>query len=302
MIGRSIQTQWPRSSDNLLIPVSKAECDSLNQEWLDAVIHKYQPERIIALQGYNGNITLNLTEPATIYFQTVRMLMNVMESSMLNKVQKVLIPISSCAYDGYTELLKEENFLDGKCHESVIAHGMARRGVYVYGQCLNKQFGKKSCKFIFPVLNNCFGPHDRFLEPKRLKIFGTLIKRIIDAKRQNLSEIEVWGTGEARREGLGADCAGKLLIDVLDRYEDYSLPINLGLGYDISIYELTCLIRKLVGFKGRVFYNSSKPNGQMKKLLDVSKAKSMGFTPKQSLEEALAYTIKWYQQTYPEGI
>lgn len=167
--------------------------------------------------------------------------------------------------------------------------------MFVYGQQLNKQFGNK---FIFPIFNNCYGPFDRFAEPERLKVFGTLVQRFIRAADDNDSHIVIWGTGNARREGLFSYDAGSLIIQMLMSYDDYEMPLNLGLGTDISIRDLSYLLKDLTGFKGGIQFDDSKPEGQLKKLLDTTRAKSLGLTPQYTLEQGLTETINWYRSNY----
>lgn len=257
-------------------------------------IHKWSPNYIVSLIGFNGNIELNQKRPADICDWTVQMNRNIMDmAARMDFVKKCLIPLSSCSYPWNKEILKESEYYDGPCHPTVEAHGYARKYLFTLGQQLNKQCGNK---FVFPVLNNNFGIEDYWDRPNKLKVFGTLIKRFCDAKREKLPEVTIWGTGLARREGICFEDSGRLLLDVLEKYEDYGQPLNLGLGYDINIAQLCTLIAKYSGYEGKIVYDKTKPEGQMKKLLDVSKAKSLGFLPKIELQDGIKFTVQWYME------
>ncbi len=303
MIGKAI-TEYCKLWHYDIKGYDRHQCNCLDFDKVYNIFQKHEdniPEYVISLVGINGNITFNQECPGEICGQTIQMNLNIMKASIAWAVKKVLIPISSCAY-APKPLLKEEEFLKGQPHASVEAHGYARRFLYILGQQYNKQYGNR---FVFPVLNNTFGPNDYFERPEKLKVFGTLIKRFIEAKRSNTAEIEIWGKSNSKesafREGLYNEDAGRLLLKCLLEYENYSLPLNIGLGTDISIYDLAYLIKEKTCYNGKIKWVEGE-QGQMKKLLDVSRAKSLGYEPEFTLEQGIERAIEWYNKQYQETI
>jgi len=222
--------------------------------------------------------------------------MNILGCSTLNKVSKIVNLLSSCAYEP-KEILEEKDFLSGTTDESVESHGLARKGVFAYGKFLNKQYGLNS---VGVVLNNCYG-YAAFDRPHKLKVADNLVKKFVDAKYNNDKEVVVWGTGNPLRELLFCEDAAEGVVKVLEHYEDNNEVINIGGGKDISIINLANLIKELVGFEGKIVLDTSKADGQMKKLLCNKKMREvLGWEPPTSLKEGLKLTIQHYTDNYVE--
>lgn len=268
-------------------------CDARQAEDLVAIFY---PKYVFNFAGFNGGIAMNLERPAEIFHRTTMINFNVLTACSKYKVAKVIQPITSCAYPAKEGRLSEVDFLNGLPHPSVECHGYAKRNAFLYGTQLHKQYGLNVVNVVF---NNCYGPHDRFDEPGRLKVAGSLIKKIVDSKKNN-TIVELLGDGTPRRELLYSEDAAEAAIKVAEYYNDSTSLINVGTGVDITIKELAEKIKSIVGFTGEIAWDTSKPNGQMQKLLDISKMQRMlgGWYPKTSLNEGLLKTVNWYKENY----
>ncbi len=293
-IGQALVNYCKTWHHNILTP-SKQEIECYTDyQGLSAYIEKHKPESIINLLGYNGGIEFNLKHPEKIYRQTLQLNLNLFQAATLHNVKKVVSALTSCAYPYALDTLKEENLYDGPCHPSVECHGLAKRAVYSYAVQSNKEHGNR---FVFTCFNNNYGPSFRFKEPGRLKVCDALIKRFVDAKSEKLASVTMWGDGSARRELLYSHDAASALIFCLEHFNNYELPLlNMGSGIDISIKDLAYLIAKKVGYFGNILWDTTKPNGQMKKLLDVKRATDLGWSPLYDLESGIEKTIVWYEE------
>lgn len=274
-------------------------CDLTDQSQFRARIKAFQPDYVIHGAGYNGNIQFNQKYMAVIFWRTAQMALNVLSVCSDWRIPKVVSILPSCAYsyadkEGKPkELLREEEFEDGPPHPSVECHGLAKRVLFDYSRMISQQYG---LNYVCCVLNNAYGPHDSF-DPDKTKVIGGLIKKFVDAQENNLPSVECWGTGSPRREFIYSEDAGEGIVRVLEEYDDFSLPINLGCGYDISIKELAELIAQLVGYKGEIKWDVSKGDGQMKKLFSNIRMKELlRWEPKIHLVTGLSRTITWYKE------
>jgi nucleoside-diphosphate-sugar epimerase len=291
--------------------IGRPTCDLLEEQYeVDKVLHcetdllslvetkkrfaQFKPDYVIALQGYNGGINFNKLLPATIFERTTEMALNVLTCCSMFNVKKVVTVLTSCAYPNTGQPLKEEEFLSGVPHESVMCHAYAKRNLFLYGLLLNKQYGLNVVSCIF---NNCYGPYDSF-DLEKTKVVGALIRKFIEAKENNSDKVVIWGTGNQRRELLYSRDAAKGLVTLLNEYNDVKTPINIGSGTDYSIKELAVTIKNVVGYEGELFFDTSKPDGQMSKVLDVSKMNKLFpyldvYTP---IEKGLKETVKWFYE------
>jgi GDP-L-fucose synthase len=268
------------------------EYNLLQQGVAGHIFRVWEPSHAILLQGYNGGIGFNKQYPADIFGQSVTMAINVMDACVTHDVKKVVIPLTSCGYPPLESPLSEPQYMQGEPHESVAAHATAKRCIYQYARYLNQQHGNR---FICLIFNNLFGDNARWNEPERMKVADHLIKKFVDAKRQNADIVEIWGTGSVFRELMYADDAASALLWAAENYEDYNEAINIGHGIDISIRELAEIIREESGFRGKLVFNTEKPDGAKRKLLDVSKMRKLGFEPQICLREGLKRTIAAYE-------
>ena len=270
--------------------LSHDECDLCNFDATQFMFTKYDPTYCIHCAGYNGNIQFNAKYPADIFNRTARMALNVLECCHKYNVVKTVSLISSCAYPD-TDILREDNFWGGKPNDSVDAHGLSKRIILEYGKQLYKQHGLIS---VGMICNTVYGPYDSY-NIEKTKVAGAVIKKIVDAHKVKAKSVIFWGDGTPRREFIYCDDVARCCYQVLLNYNDTTLPINVGTGTDTSIKELVADVVDIVGYQGDIVWDTSKPNGQMRKQLDVTKMKSLfgvEFTP---LQEGLTRTIEWYK-------
>ncbi len=276
------------------------QCDLLSEQQTFKRIDAFRPQYVLNFAGFNGGIKYNSLLPLTIYYRTTEIALNVTNACCSYGVKKLVNVLTSCAYPGYNDgVLKEDMFLSGTPHESVECHGYAKRNAYIFGKQACKQY---NIQVVGVILNNCYGPHDSF-DPEKTKVVGGLVKRFVDAANTNQKEVVIWGTGKSRREFLYCEDAGRGVVEVLKKYDDISSPINIGWGEDVSIAELAQKIKELSGFKGQLVFDTSKPDGQLKKLLDVTRMNSLlDWKPKIDLDTGLRLTIDYYKDLLADKV
>ena len=271
----------PRSKDyNLVLPDA---CQRLMKD--------VQPQVVIHCAAFYGGIWINQLHPGKIFYENLVMGANLMEASRAAGVGKFVGIGTACSYPGYLEGdLKEDQLWDGPPHETVINYGLTKKMMAVQGWAYRKEFNFNA---IHLLLTNLYGPRDTF-HIRRAHVVSALIKKFVEAVQQNAPEVEVWGTGKPIREFLYVEDCAEGIIRGAEVYDD-SKPINIGTGIGTSIRGLVELIRELTGFKGKLRWNAEKPDGQMRKLLDVTRMKQeLKWQPPTPLREGLRKTIDWY--------
>lgn len=259
---------------------------SLNKE-----IDDYQPTGIIHLATKSGNVQYNQTYPATTFLNTSLMNLNVLKTARDYQIKKTVSVLSSCCIaDMGDTVLKEEHLHAGPPNPSIESHGYAKRLLDIGSRQLRKQYDMNA---VTCILQNLYGPRDS-LDLSKTKVVMALIKRFVDAKDKNIPNIELWGSGIARREFVYVEDAAKALLQVYLNYNDDN-PVNIASDVEITIRELAHTIKFLVGYTGQIVWLTEKGDGQLRKKLDTTKMHQyldLQFTP---LEEGLKETIKWYQ-------
>jgi len=240
-----------------------------------------------------GGIGINREKPGEFFYDNLMMGTQLMEAARQAEVTKFVSIGTICAYPKFTPIpFREENLWDGYPEETNAPYGLAKKMLLVQGQAYRQQYGFQSI-YLLPV--NLYGPGDNF-EPHSSHVIPALIKKCIDAVNVGADSIEVWGDGSPTREFLYVEDAAEGIVLAAERY-DGAEPINLGSGMEISIRDLVETIAQLTGFKGDIVWDSSKPNGQPRRQLDVSRAEQQfGFRAHTSFEEGLRRTIEWYRQ------
>ena len=247
---------------------------------------------VIHLAAKVGGIGFNREFPAELFDDNILMGVNMMKAAKINKVSKYVALGTICAYPKFTKVPFQEKALwDGYPEETNAPYGLAKKMQLVQSQAYRDQY-KFNSIFLLPV--NLYGPGDNF-DPKSSHVIPALIKKFIDAKNNKSKKVEVWGTGKASREFLFVEDAVEGIIKATEKYNK-SDPVNLGAGFEIKIRDLVGLIKKMTGYKGKVVWDKSKPDGQPRRMLDTSNAKKeFGFSAKTPFEVGLQKTIKWYE-------
>ncbi len=295
-LGKHILNLLKSKGYDVIAPTSQ-EFNLLTMEGADKYLHQ-NIDCIIHSAAYYGGIGINQTEPATIFYRNSLMAVNIFEFAKNAKVKKILPIGSACAYPGYlTGDLNEKDFWAGPLHDSVEAYGFSKKLQQVAQRAYYKQYKIESNHLI---LTNLYGPYDTFTE-YRSHVVSALIKKFVDAKLENKSEIVLWGDGSPIREFLFVEDAAEAIVRAVELEHDIE-PINIGTGIGTTIKELAEIIMKHTEFKGNLIWDTTKPNGAARKVLDITKMKNkLNWLPKMNLEQGLKYTIDWYQENKEEA-
>src|SRR6202521_4627011 len=253
-------------------------------------------ETVIHLAARVGGIGFNRENPGTLFFDNLMMGTQLMEEARLAGVKKFVAIGTVCAYPKFTPVpFREEELWNGYPEETNAPYGLAKKMQLVQAQAYRQQYGFNAV-YLLPV--NLYGPGDGFA-PGQSHVIPALIKKFDEAAAQNSPSADVWGTGKATREFLYVKDAARAIVLAAERY-DKAEPVNIGSGMEISIKALAHKIAKLVGFRGRIEWNPSKPDGQPRRQLDVSRAKEeFGFKAKTNFDTGLRETIRWYRSAQP---
>tara|TARA_Y100000817_G_C16860210_1_gene545470 strand:+ start:412 stop:1365 length:954 start_codon:yes stop_codon:yes gene_type:complete len=250
-----------------------------------------KPDYCIHAAGYNGGIEFNRMYPADILYSNTVMGLNIHHACEYLNVKKIVSIMTSCAYpDTGMEVLSEDTFWDGQPNKTIRAHGIAKRTLQTAAEAYNDQYELDA---VTVCVTNLYGPHDTF-NLVRTKVVGALIRKFAEAVIEEDDTVECWGTGAPMREFMYVDDAAEAIIQALIVYDDNTKPLNIGTGKDISIKQLVEYIRSSVKYEGEVFWNTEKPDGQMKKLLDTSRMKEIIDINPIPVEEGIKKTVDWY--------
>lgn len=280
-----------KGCDNIFIPRSK-DYDLTKEVYVERLYKDFPADIVIHLAALVGGIGGNMENPGRYFYDNLVMGAMMMEYARRNNIDKFIAIGTICAYPKFTPVpFSEENLWNGYPEETNAPYGLAKKMMLVQSQAYRKQYGFNSI-FLLPV--NLYGPYDNF-DPKSSHVIPAIIKKCFDAIKNNEKAIVVWGTGKATREFLYVtDCANGILL--AGEYYNKSEPVNLGGGMEISIRDLVSLIVKLTGFNGEVIWDTTKPDGQPKRRLDITRAREeFGFKPKMDFENGLKKTIEWYK-------
>ena len=246
---------------------------------------------VIHLAAKVGGIGLNKEIPGEMFYDNAIMGIQLMESARQAGIEKFVALGTICCYPKFTPVpFKETDLWNGYPEETNAPYGLAKKMLLVQGQACRQQYDFNSI-FLMPI--NLYGPEDNFIE-RSSHVIPALIKKVAEAKKENKDYIEVWGTGKATRGFLYVEDAVEGILSATEKY-DKSEPINLGSDMEISIKDLAGLICKLMDFKGEIRWDTTKPDGQPRRCLDVSQAKKeFGFVAETNFEQGLKRTIDWY--------
>ncbi|KUK34268.1 MAG: Nucleoside-diphosphate-sugar epimerase [Caldanaerobacter subterraneus] len=281
-----------RGCENIFVPRSK-DYDLTREEAIIRLLKDTKPHMIIHLAAVVGGIGANRENPGTFFYKNLMMGVQLIEQARLHNVDKFVAIGTICAYPKYTPVpFKEEDLWNGYPEETNAPYGLAKKMMLVQSQAYRQQYGFNSI-YLLPV--NLYGPRDNF-DPKTSHVIPALIKKCVDAVNEGKDEIVVWGTGNATREFLYVEDCAEAIVLAAEKYNG-SDPVNIGSGFEISIKDLAKLIAELTGFKGRIVWDTTKPDGQPRRRLDTTKAeKYFGFKAKTDFREGLKKTIEWYKQ------
>jgi GDP-L-fucose synthase len=248
---------------------------------------------VIHLAAVVGGIGFNREHPGQLFYDNIIIGVQLIEAARAAGVGKFVAIGTICAYPKFTPIpFREESLWDGYPEETNAPYGLAKKMLLVQSQAYRREYGFHSI-YLLPV--NLYGPRDNF-DSRSSHVIPALIKKCVDAQRSGERQIVVWGTGQATREFLYVEDAAEAIVLAAERYDDLE-PVNLGSGFEISIKDLVELIAELTGFDGAIEWDTTKPDGQPRRCLDVSRAeRSFGFRARTDFREGLRHTIAWYRE------
>jgi GDP-L-fucose synthase len=257
------------------------------------LLEEQKPEAIIHLAAVVGGIGANRKFPGTYFYKNLVMGVQLMEQARLAGVRRFLSVGTICSYPKFTPVpFKEEDLWIGYPEETNAPYGLAKKMLLVQSQAYRQEFGYDAVNVL---LVNLYGPGDNF-DPETSHVIPALIRKFLEAAERGDRQVEIWGTGRATREFLYVEDAADAIVSALEKL-DGSEPVNLGSGSEISIRELAEKIAELTGFKGRLAWDPSKPDGQPRRSLDTSRAaRQLGWRARTDFDEGLAKTIAWYRE------
>lgn len=280
-------------SGQVLIPRS-ADYDLVREDSVARLFRDTRPDVVVHLAAVVGGIGANSARPGEFFYKNLMMGVQLMEQARLSGVRRFLTVGTVCSYPKDTAVpFHEEDLWSGYPEETNAPYGIAKKALLVQGQAYRRQYG-------FPATHllvvNLYGPRDDF-DPATSHVIPALVKKCVEARDEGLDRVVVWGDGSPTREFLYVKDAARGIVLALERYGDAE-PVNLGSGTEISIRELVSKIAALTGFEGSIEWDDSRPNGQPRRCLDVSRARErFGFVARTGLDEGLAETVRWYEET-----
>jgi GDP-L-fucose synthase len=281
-----------RRCGSILIP-RKEDYDLVRECDIVRMYEDMQPEVVIHLAAVVGGIGANREHPGEFFYKNLMMGVGLIEHGRLRAIEKFVAIGTVCAYPKFTTVpFKEDDIWDGYPEETNAPYGLAKKMLLVQTQAYRQEYGFNSI-FLLPV--NLYGPGDNF-DPASSHVIPALIRKCVEAVESGADTIECWGTGSASREFVYAADAAEGILKATELYNEAE-PVNIGSGFEITIKDLVEKIAKLTGFTGEIRWDSTKPDGQPRRCLDVSRAKErFGFEAKTTFDEGLKATIEWYQQ------
>ncbi len=290
MLGSALIRQLDKSNIYKCITVDKKKLNLLNNNKVNNWIKKNKPFGIIMAAARVGGIYANETYPVNFLKENIIIQNNIINSAFDNNVKKLVFIGSSCIYPKNSpQPIKENYLLSGYLEETNQWYAIAKIAGVKLVQAYRKQF---KANYISVMPTNLYGPGDNF-DKKNSHVIPGLIKKILDAKKNNKKKFLAWGTGKAQREFLHVDDCARAIILCFKKYNSDE-PINIGSGKEIKIKKLINLIKMICNFKGKVEFNKKIGDGTLKKLLDSSKLKKMGWRPKYNLSQGIQMTVDWY--------
>jgi GDP-L-fucose synthase len=281
-----------RSCKNILVPKIE-EYDLVNMDEIVRMYGDMKPDIVIHLAAVVGGIGANREHPGEFFYKNLMMGVQLIEQGRLHNIEKFVAIGTICAYPKFTPVpFKEEDLWNGYPEETNAPYGLAKKMLLVQSHSYRSEYGFNSI-FLLPV--NLYGPGDNF-DPASSHVIPALIKKCVDAIESGADYIACWGTGKVSREFIYAADAAEGILLATEHYNDVE-AVNIGAGFEITIKELAEKIVRLTGFGGELRWDSTQPDGQPRRRLDVSRAKKLfGFEAKMTFDEGLKATIEWYKQ------
>jgi GDP-L-fucose synthase len=293
LVGSALVRQLSTRGYTNLVTYTHSELDLASQRAAHSFFEREQPEYVFLAAAKVGGIYANATYPAEFLYENLAIQINVIHCAHLFGVKKLLFLGSSCIYPKYcSQPMKEEDLLTGVLEATNEPYAIAKIAGIKMCSAYNRQYGTN---FLSAMPTNLYGPGDNY-DAQNSHVLPALIRKAHEAKIQGLEKITVWGTGTPRREFLYSDDLADACVFLMEHYDaaDISEFINIGSGEEVSIADLATLITTIVGYRGKIVFDASKPDGTPRKLLDLSKLAAFGWRSKTTLEDGIRQTYEKY--------
>ena len=292
MVGRGIVRIAKSQGITDIVEVNSKTCDLRNLQKTRELLLDTKPDVVIDAAAKVGGILANSTEPVDFMINNLQIQTNLFSASHEANVKKVVFLSSSCVYPKLaSQPIKESSLLTGSLEETNSAYAVAKIAGMRLIQAYRQQFNHN---WISVMPTNLFGTFDNF-STTTSHVLPALIRKFHDARVNNDSTVTLWGTGKPRRELMEVDEFARALMLIVEKYDDVE-TINIGTGKDLSIKEISEIVREVVGFQGEVIWDESKPDGTPRKLLDITKLKNLGYQPHEDLKTGIIKTYEWFKQ------
>ena len=297
-LGSYIVERLAREGARQIAAPRRKEYDLTRAEAVERLFAEYRPQVVIHAAATVGGIGANRGSPGLFFYENALMGIQVVEACRRFAVEKTVVLGTICAYPKFTPVpFREEDLWNGYPEETNAPYGIAKKALLVQCQAYREQYGLNAV-YLLPV--NLYGPRDNF-DPRTSHVIPAVIRKCVEAVERGAGEIVLWGDGTPTREFLYVEDAAEGIVRAAERYHG-AAPVNLGSGSEISIGDLARRIAELTGFRGRIVWDTSQPNGQPRRALDVTRAAGeFGFRARTGLEEGLRATIAWYRQSGEDG-
>jgi GDP-L-fucose synthase len=295
MVGSAVARALRRAGYTRIIARTRQELDLTDQAAVGAFFEAERPEYVILAAARVGGILANSTYPAEFLYENLAIALNVIHAARTWQVRKLVNLGSSCIYPRLApQPLREEYLLTGLLEPTNEAYAVAKIAAIKLCDTYRAQYG---CNFVSLMPTNLYGPGDNF-DLETSHVLPALIRKFHAALESGAESVPVWGTGRPRREFLHVDDLADACVFALERYDGPGF-LNVGSGEDLSIAELATLVAGVVGYTGSVAFDASKPDGTPRKLLDVSRIRALGWTPRIGLRDGIAMTYQWFREAGP---
>jgi len=292
MVGRGIVRIAKSQGINDIVEVTSKICDLRNPQKTRELLLDTKPDVVIDAAAKVGGILANSTEPVDFMINNLQIQTNLFSASHEANVRKVVFLSSSCVYPKLaSQPIKESSLLTGSLEETNSAYAVAKIAGMRLIQAYRQQFNRN---WISVMPTNLFGTFDNF-STTTSHVLPALIRKFHDAKINNDSAVTLWGTGKPKRELMEVDEFARALMLVVEKYDDVE-TVNIGTGKDLSIKEISEIVKEVVGFQGEVTWDDSKPDGTPRKLLDITKLRNLGYQPHEDLKTGIAKTYEWFKK------
>jgi GDP-L-fucose synthase len=290
LVGSAVWRHLESRGFSALVGRTSTELDLRDRNAVDAFFDEQRPAYVVLAAAKVGGILANSTYPAEFLSDNLRIQLNVMDAAARVGVSKLLFLGSSCIYPKFApQPIHEDSLLTGKLEETNDAYAIAKIAGVLHTQALRREY---SLPYISAMPTNLYGPGDNF-HPTNSHVLPAMIRRFHEAVRDEAPEVVLWGTGSPRREFLHVDDLAAACLVLLESYDD-PMPVNVGVGEDITIRDLAQLVADVVGYSGEISWDTSKPDGTPRKLLDVSRMHALGWKAQIALRDGILSTYRWY--------